>query len=146
MEYRVLGEKKGIPLPVNPRPVSSSWYSLNIDFNAALMGSLHTALQDTFLPVGYPDSVREEYADYQFWDSLQALASYLRNVLTAKATLQGVGVGDADASALAAALLWIVKDGIGISGSLLFAWSCSQVALNLNPFHILTLTLKNLTL
>ena len=49
---------------------------------------------NTFLPVNYPHSVKPEYLSYQIWDSLQALCSYIRNVLTAKAVLVAVGVGN----------------------------------------------------
>ncbi len=38
-------------------------------------------------------SVREEYLAYQAWDTVQALCSYLRGILTTKAILEGVGVG-----------------------------------------------------
>ena len=44
--------------------------------------SLRRALASIFLPEGYPDSVREEYALYQACDTAQALCSYLRGVLT----------------------------------------------------------------
>lgn len=45
------------------------------------------AFKSTFLPAGYPDSVRPQYLKYQFWDSVQGLSSYLRSVLTTKAIL-----------------------------------------------------------
>ena len=42
----------------------------------------------------YPQqSVREEYLAYQGWDTVQALCSYLRGILTTKAILEGSGVG-----------------------------------------------------
>lgn len=37
--------------------------------------------------------MRAGYASYQFWDTVQALCSYLRGVLTTKALLEGSGVG-----------------------------------------------------
>mmetsp|Transcript_3106 Transcript_3106/g.8822 ORF Transcript_3106/g.8822 Transcript_3106/m.8822 type:complete len:94 (-) Transcript_3106:38-319(-) len=48
-------------------------------------GGLRRSLQDTFLPRGYPESVRPEYLDYQYWDSAQGLCSYLRGIIAAKA-------------------------------------------------------------
>lgn len=83
------------------------------------------AFKDTFLPLGYPHSVKPEYAMFQVYDSLQGLASYLRSVLTSKALLIGAGVGNAEASALAVALTWIVRDGLGMISSLVFAYSLS---------------------
>ena len=38
----------------------------------------------TFLPIGYPASVSAEYTEYQFWDTVQALCSYLRGVLATR--------------------------------------------------------------
>lgn len=44
-----------------------------------------------FLPEGYPESVPPDYLPYQFWDSIQALCSYVRGILTAEAILLGAG-------------------------------------------------------
>lgn len=84
--------------------------------------SLKTALIQTFLPIGYPASVKAEYLDYQVWDSLQALSSYIRGVLSSRFVFQGLGVGDDTATGLGAALAWVYKDGVGIVSSLLFAY------------------------
>eukprot|EP00466_Bigelowiella_natans_P013012 jgi/Bigna1/87403/estExt_fgenesh1_pg.C_200033 len=79
-----------------------------------------------FLPKGYPDSVTEDYLEYQAWDTIQALCSYLRGVLATKAWFEGVGVGRKDASAAGATLQWILKDGCGMVGSLFFASTCGR--------------------
>ena len=44
-------------------------------------------LKETFLPVGFPNTTKNSYIEYQMWDSLQALSSYLRGVLTTRALL-----------------------------------------------------------
>lgn len=44
-----------------------------------------------FLPEGYPASVPSDYLPYQFWDSIQALCSYVRGILTSEAILSGAG-------------------------------------------------------
>jgi len=62
-------------------------------------------LSDLFLPIGYPNSVSEGYLQYQFYDSLQGLCSYLRSVVCTSAVLTAVGVGDAEASAISAAVV-----------------------------------------
>lgn len=46
----------------------------------SVMKSLLDMIQHSFLPVGYPASVRPEYMTYQIYDSLQALCSYLRGL------------------------------------------------------------------
>ena len=75
----------------------------------------------TFLPIGFPRSVKPEYFEYQFFDSIQALCSYLRGVMCTQALLAGAGVGSASATAFAAAIQWVVRDGIGMLFSVLFA-------------------------
>jgi hypothetical protein len=47
-----------------------------------------------FLPAGYPESVSEDYLMFQFWDTIQAMCSYLRGVLATQSVLESVGVGD----------------------------------------------------
>lgn len=42
--------------------------------------------------------------------------------LTTHSIMQGVGVGEASATALAAAITWILKDGTGMIGRIVFAW------------------------
>lgn len=82
--------------------------------------------RDTFLPTGYPLTVRPEYLEYQLWDAIQGLCSYLRSVITTKAVLAGVGVGNSAVTPLAAALAWVMKDGMGMIGSLSLAYYCTS--------------------
>lgn len=79
----------------------------------------------TFLPIGYPSSVKSEYLTYQIYDTIQALSSYLRSVLCTHALLIAAGVGTADANAMSAAITWIIKDGIGMFFSIFFTSTCS---------------------
>ena len=39
-----------------------------------------------------------------------------------QAIMAGVGVGAADATALGAAVTWVLRDGAGMFGGMLFAW------------------------
>ncbi|KAI5742359.1 hypothetical protein M8J77_006498 [Diaphorina citri] len=75
-----------------------------------------------FLPQGFPDTVSNDYIEYQLWDTAQAFCSTLTAVLTTHAIMQGVGVGNESATTLAAATAWIIKDGTGMIGRILFAW------------------------
>jgi hypothetical protein len=52
-----------------------------------LIKSIKIFFATTFLPAGYPATVRPEYLEFQFWDSLQGMSSYLRGVLTTKSLL-----------------------------------------------------------
>jgi hypothetical protein len=85
--------------------------------------SLLTEIKSVFLPVGYPHSVRPEYLRFQVFDTLQASCSYLRNILTTSAMLRGAGVGKEAAAPLAAAITWVLRDGFGMFGSLLFSYA-----------------------
>jgi hypothetical protein len=97
-----------------------------IFINKYQMPSIKSILLSTFLPAGYPNSVRPEYLSYQAWDSIQCISSSIRNVMTSKGLLQKAGVGSAEASALSAAIIFSCNDGIGMIGSLLFAYCYSN--------------------
>ncbi|KAF6736713.1 RUS1 family protein C16orf58-like [Oryzias melastigma] len=84
--------------------------------------SLVGVFKSVFLPQGYPESVSEDYLQYQFWDTLQAFASTLSWTLVTQASLKGVGVGNQDATVAAATVTWILRDGTGMLGRILFAW------------------------
>lgn len=62
-----------------------------------------------FLPEGYPQSVSDDYLEYQFWDSIQALCSSVTGLLSTRAILQGVGVGEATATPTAAVFQVLLK-------------------------------------
>eukprot|EP00301_Raphidiophrys_heterophryoidea_P002496 c11162_g1_i1.p1 GENE.c11162_g1_i1~~c11162_g1_i1.p1 ORF type:complete len:522 (+),score=83.32 c11162_g1_i1:2-1567(+) len=76
---------------------------------------------DLFLPVGYPESVSADYWEYQKWDTLQALCSSLSNTLASRAILETAGVGRAEATVSAATIQWLLRDGTGMLGRILFA-------------------------
>lgn len=93
------------------------------------------------ISLGYPDSVSEDYLDYQKWDTLQAFASTINGCLAThsvlkgksfqrrqwssdshKRLLSGLGVGDQTSTPLSATITWILKDGAGHVGRILFAY------------------------
>ncbi|KAF2142402.1 uncharacterized protein K452DRAFT_270038 [Aplosporella prunicola CBS 121167] len=78
-------------------------------------------LLDVFLPAGYPQSVTEDYLEYQIYDSLQAFSSSIAGLLSSRAVLEGVGVGDASASPTAALLLNVLQESMGRIVTILFA-------------------------
>ena len=85
--------------------------------------NITSVLSHTFLPAGYPHTVREGYIQYQFFDLIQGLCSYLRGQLAIQRMLEGFGVGDVTASAFSGALGWIVRDGASMMGGLVFSAS-----------------------
>uniref|UniRef100_A0A4W5LL13 RUS family member 1 n=1 Tax=Hucho hucho TaxID=62062 RepID=A0A4W5LL13_9TELE len=78
--------------------------------------------RSVFLPQGYPESVSGDYLQYQFWDTLQAFSSSLSGTLATQASLRGVGVGNQEATVAAATMTWLLRDGTGMLGRILFAW------------------------
>ncbi|KAJ3521672.1 hypothetical protein NM208_g13187 [Fusarium decemcellulare] len=92
--------------------------------------SIRKVLMDSFLPIGYPHSVSEDYLAYQFFDSLQAFFSTITALLANRALLQGLGVGDANSSATFAMLLTVLKDAISRIATIIFA---QQFGLRIEP-------------
>lgn len=83
---------------------------------------LFRLLQNIFLPKGYPDSVSDDYAAYQIWDTLQAFCSTICGTLCTHAILKGIGVGSENINAYSATVTWILKEGSGHVGRIIFAW------------------------
>lgn len=83
--------------------------------------ALHRRLQDALLPAGYPQTVPPEYLKFTILNVLQDSCSFLRGIMSMGAILKGLGVGDATQTPAAATTLWILRDGFGMIGSLLFA-------------------------
>ncbi|KAI7326964.1 DUF647-domain-containing protein [Hortaea werneckii] len=83
--------------------------------------SVGQRLLDVFLPVGYPHSVTDDYLEYQIYDSLQAFSSSIAGLLSSRAVLSSVGVGDSSASPTAALLLSILQESAGRIATILFA-------------------------
>jgi hypothetical protein len=77
-----------------------------------------------FIPRG---NVSPEYIYFQACDSIQATCSYLRGILAIHSTLVGVGVGNTEATALSAVATFVLKDGAGMFGSLIFSYGYSHV-------------------
>lgn len=84
------------------------------------VSSVRELFLKTFLPIGYPNTVKPEYLEYQLYDSIQALCSYLRGILCTHALLVSAGVGSENASAVAAAITWVTRDGVGMISSIVF--------------------------
>ncbi|KAF7882849.1 uncharacterized protein EAF02_006212 [Botrytis sinoallii] len=84
------------------------------------------SLVGAFMPVGYPDSVTEDYTAWVFSIFFffcvgYAFASTIAGLLASRAVLQGLGVGDSTASATHAVLLSILQESAGRISTILFA-------------------------
>jgi hypothetical protein len=83
-------------------------------------------LHRAFLPQRFPHSVSPDYVAYQAYDSVQAIASNLTGSLATKSVLSGLGVGQADATVLSATMSWLLRDGAGMLGRVIFAYSAGS--------------------
>ncbi|PWY76213.1 DUF647 domain protein [Aspergillus heteromorphus CBS 117.55] len=116
------------PAHLNHGKRGDSWGRVDVanapSGTAAVSWSPKTLLDfliDVFLPAGYPHSVTDDYVPYQIFDSLQAFSSSIAGLLSSRAVLQGVGVGNASASPTSALLLHILQDSSGRVATILFA-------------------------
>ncbi|KAJ3681843.1 hypothetical protein LUZ60_014416 [Juncus effusus] len=64
------------------------------------------------LPHGYPHSVSSDYLEYSLWRAVQGIAAQISGVLSTQALLYAVGLGKGTIPT-AAAINWVLKDGIG---------------------------------
>ena len=64
------------------------------------------------LPEGFPNSVTSDYLEYSLWRGVQGVASQVSGVLATQSLLYAVGLGKG-AIPTAAAINWVLKDGIG---------------------------------
>ncbi|KAJ6835724.1 protein root UVB sensitive 6 [Iris pallida] len=73
------------------------------------------------VPEGFPDSVTPSYVPYMTWRALKHFFGGALGVFTTKALLSSVGVSRNGATQGAVAINWILKDGAGRVGKMLFA-------------------------
>ena len=95
----------------------SSIPRLQTGFTSSVLACLHYA----FLPAGYPNSVTPDYLSFQIWDTIQALSSYVRGMLSTQAMLRGIGVGSATATPASAVVQFFYRDAVGLLAGVLFA-------------------------
>ncbi|KAG7633429.1 Root UVB sensitive family [Arabidopsis suecica] len=77
-----------------------------------LLAQCRNLLTQFLLPEGFPNSVTSDYLDYSLWRGVQGIASQISGVLATQSLLYAVGLGKG-AIPTAAAINWVLKDGIG---------------------------------
>ncbi|KAI9095854.1 vitamin B6 photo-protection and homoeostasis-domain-containing protein [Phlyctochytrium arcticum] len=87
----------------------------------SLVGQVRDKLAMGFLPKGYPHSVSRDYTPYTIYSFLHAVTGTLTGTLSTQALLHALGMGAAAAAGLAATTNWIIKDGFGLLGGVLYA-------------------------
>lgn len=74
-----------------------------------------------FLPDGYPHSVGPDYREYTKFRGTAFFFGGALGVFSTQGLLLAVGVGRQSAAPLAAALQWVIRDGVGRGGRMLFS-------------------------
>eukprot|EP00274_Cyanoptyche_gloeocystis_P000376 CAMPEP_0196664896 /NCGR_PEP_ID=MMETSP1086-20130531/58824_1 /TAXON_ID=77921 /ORGANISM="Cyanoptyche gloeocystis , Strain SAG4.97" /LENGTH=638 /DNA_ID=CAMNT_0042001389 /DNA_START=548 /DNA_END=2466 /DNA_ORIENTATION=- len=73
-----------------------------------------------YMPVGFPHSVSPDYVHFTRWQFVQNMAASMISVLSTQALLRAVGLRARGAITGAATLNWVLKDGMGRIGAMLF--------------------------
>ncbi|VDN07772.1 unnamed protein product [Thelazia callipaeda] len=111
---------------VNSDGISFQEHDLNREVvKSGCIACLKSLFLDIFMPRGFPHSVSEDYVSYQVWDTIQAFASSMNHALSTEAILRGAGIGNEAATAIAATVAWLLKDGLGMISRIVFAWLTS---------------------
>lgn len=122
--YEVQGGKKIELVPdynrdefIVPRTILASWWRSGSEQKLKQsLGSLWLECGELFmnlmLPEGFPESVTSDYLEYSLWRGLQGVAAQISGVLATQALLYAVGLGKG-AIPTAAAVNWVLKDGLG---------------------------------
>ncbi|KAG5505804.1 hypothetical protein JKF63_05140 [Porcisia hertigi] len=87
---------------------------------------VQVSLERILLPDGYPNSVTDDLLAFALWDQVQVLASNATAALSMRAVLLGVGVGESKANLTSSTLSWMMRDGVRMMGSIVFASLISQ--------------------
>ncbi len=88
------------------------------------------------LPNGFPDSVAPQYAPYMGWRGVQYFFGGAISVFTTQSLLGALGVAGRYSGEAAAAINWVIKDGAGRLGRLLFARWGRELDCELKQFRL----------
>lgn len=81
---------------------------------------LYDKVKSYLLPFGYPQSVTNDYPGFYSWLFLQNVAGSCTYLMSMEALLHSVGVSSS-AFGWAAAITWVLKDGLGSIGMIVYA-------------------------
>ncbi|TPX32433.1 hypothetical protein SmJEL517_g04418 [Synchytrium microbalum] len=83
--------------------------------------ALDEKFQLAFLPKNYHSSVTADYIPYSIYQFLHSVTGTITGTLSTQALLQALGMGAATSIGLAATTNWIIKDGFGLLGGVIYA-------------------------
>lgn len=101
----------------------NQWYNTNRNNKAIsfqlIKDSIHRSIH-IFLPHGYPTMVSPGYGRFVSFQFISSILGTINSILAMQCLFSAIGIGSNHTS-LAAALSWILKDGLGQFGGVLFA-------------------------
>ncbi|KAK4479370.1 hypothetical protein RD792_014882, partial [Penstemon davidsonii] len=95
--------------------------AVNLQSPQAPVDELMAFIKSYVVPEGFPDSVTPSYVPYMTWRALKHFFGGAMGVFTTQTLLASVGVSRDQAAPGAVAMNWILKDGAGRVGKMLFA-------------------------
>ncbi|KAG2430432.1 hypothetical protein HXX76_009956 [Chlamydomonas incerta] len=98
---------------------------------------LRSLVHSYLLPNGFPDSVAPQYAPYMAWRGVQYFFGGAISVFTTQSLLGALGVAGRFSGEAAAAINWVIKDGAGRLGRLLFARWGRELDCELKQFRLM---------
>lgn len=85
-------------------------------------------VKSALLPKGYPHTVSSDYKRWHFWQACQQVCSAFNGVMSTHALLTALGMGSsAGAAGTGAVAQWVLKDGLGNLGKILFGWKYGSI-------------------
>ncbi|GJN14440.1 hypothetical protein PR202_gb01267 [Eleusine coracana subsp. coracana] len=88
------------------------------------------------VPEGFPESVTPSYVPYMSWRALKHFFGGAMGVFTTRTLLNSLGVAQSRATSGAVAINWILKDGAGRVGKMIFARQGKKFDYDLKQVYI----------
>ncbi|GAA0147323.1 hypothetical protein LIER_07052 [Lithospermum erythrorhizon] len=105
----------------NKKSNKNSIRSVSLQTPQAPVEGLMSFVRSYVVPEGFPESVAPSYVPYMTWRALKHFFGGAMGVFTTQTLLNSVGVSQNRAVPGAVAINWILKDGAGRVGKMLFA-------------------------
>ncbi|GMI89845.1 ROOT UV-B SENSITIVE 6 [Hibiscus trionum] len=100
---------------------NNSMRALTLHSPQAPLDELMSFVRSYVVPEGFPDSVTPSYVPYMTWRALKHFFGGAMGVFTTQTLLSSVGISRNRATPGAVAINWILKDGAGRVGKMLFS-------------------------
>ena len=78
-------------------------------------------VKSMFLPKNYPNSVSDDYMKFTTFQFVQSVTGTIAGTISTQAMLHALGLGAGASMGMAATTNWIIKDGFGLLGGVIYA-------------------------